>query len=193
MDDLLSEISRCRICAPFFDYDPHPVLQVGSESKIAIVGQAPGRRVHETGIPWDDPSGKRLRTWLGVSNERFYDPANFALIPMAFCYPGKGKSGDLPPRPECTPKWHNLILRQLDQLKLTILCGQYAMKCYLQPNYPGNITTAIKSFNKYLPKFLPIPHPSPRNIAWFQRNPWFEKAVLPELRTRVTKILNQSI
>ena len=180
--NLLDQISKCTICASDLPYGPRPVVQASPKSKIAIIGQAPGRRVHESGVPWDDPSGNRLREWLNVDNATFYDPDYYALIPMGFCYPGSGKSGDLPPRPECAPEWHNKLLDRMPDLKLTLLLGQYAQRYYLKDRMGKNLTETVKKYREYLPEFIPLPHPSPRNIRWFKNNPWFEEEVLPLLR-----------
>ena len=186
---LIKEVLECNVCASFLPYGPRPVVQISETSRIVIVGQAPVRIVHETGIPWNDRSGDRLRKWLNASKEEFYDPSLFALLPMGFCYPGIGKSGDLPPRPECAPLWHNLLTRKLDNVKLTLLCGQYAQKFYLQDRFRRSLTETIKTYEDLLPEFLPLPHPSPRNIAWFKANAWFEKELIPILRNCVKRIL----
>lgn len=154
-----------------------------------IIGQAPGRRVHESGIPWDDKSGENLRDWLGVDSDRFYDPSYFAIVPMGFCYPGTGKSGDLPPRKECAPQWHELILSQLTGVRLTLLIGQYAQKYYLKQAVEKNLTETVRSFERYLPGYFPLPHPSPRNNIWKRKNPWFEQDLLPILKERVHFLL----
>lgn len=154
-------------------------------TKILIIGQAPGRKVHETGIPWDDPSGKRLRQWLGVDDETFYNPEIFGILPMGFCYPGTGKSGDLPPRPECAPKWHEPLLKMMPEVKLTLLFGQYAQERYLGKKRQKNLTETVRNWKDYLPDYLPLPHPSPRNQIWVRKNPWFEEEVLPFLKETV--------
>jgi uracil-DNA glycosylase len=163
------------------------------ESKIAIIGQAPGTKVHQTGIPWDDPSGKQLRKWLGVTDKQFYDERLFALIPMGFCYPGKGKSGDLPPRPECAPLWHDPLIQDMPNLKLTILIGQYAQRYYLGDAMKKNLTETVKNYKNYLPNYMVLPHPSPRNRFWLSKNPWFEEEVLPELQEKVLGRLTSHI
>ena len=154
-----------------------------------MIGQAPGRRVHASGIPWDDPSGDNLRYWMGVSKTQFYDTAIFAIMPMGFCFPGTGKSGDLPPRPECAPTWHERILEKLPDIQLTLLIGQYAQKRYLGSQIRENLTETVRVWESFLPKFLPLPHPSPRNRLWLKRNDWFEKAVVPTLRNRVWEFI----
>jgi uracil-DNA glycosylase len=153
---------------------------------MAIIGQAPGTKVHETGIPWDDPSGRQLRKWLGVTDEVFYDPSMIALIPMGFCYPGKGKSGDLPPRPECAPLWHEALLRKMPELQLIVVIGIYAQAYYLKGDAKKNLTETVKAYHDYLPEHFPLPHPSPRNRFWLSKNQWFEKEVVPELKKRVS-------
>jgi len=161
------------------------VLSAHPNSKIVIIGQAPGTKVHASGIPWDDASGKQLRKWLNVSVDDFYDETKFAIIPMGFCYPGKGKTGDLPPRPECAPQWHPPLFKELKNVELVILIGMYAQKYYLGKTAKKTLTETVKHYNNYLPKFFPIPHPSPRNRFWLTKNPWFDMDVLPELKRRV--------
>jgi uracil-DNA glycosylase len=159
------------------------------DSRIAIIGQAPGIKVHQTGIPWDDASGKQLRKWLNVSDADFYDETKIALVPMGFCYPGKGKSGDLPPRPECAPQWHQPLLDFMPKLELTILIGMYAQKYYLKDKAKRTLTETVANHKDYLPTYLPLPHPSPRNRFWMAKNPWFEVEVVPVLQKRVRIIL----
>ena len=159
-------------------------------SKVVIIGQAPGSIVHRTSIPWDDKSGDRLRDWLNVSKEQFYNPELFAIIPMGFCYPGKGKSGDLPPRKECAPLWHQPLLSKIKSVDLTLLIGSYAQAYYLGEQRKRTLTETVKNFSEYLPNFLPLPHPSPRNNIWLKKNPWFVAEVLPLLRKRISKFLN---
>ncbi|WP_318343807.1 uracil-DNA glycosylase family protein [Flagellimonas baculiformis] len=189
MEQLLSQIRSCTHCKEHLPLGPRPIVAAHPESKIAIIGQAPGTKVHQTGIPWDDPSGRQLRNWLGVSDEQFYDDRLFALVPMGFCYPGKGKSGDLPPRPECAPQWHAPLLEQMPNLKLTILIGQYAQKNYLGDDMKSNLTETVKKYREFLPQYFVLPHPSPRNRFWLSKNPWFDEEVLPELRKRVSNSL----
>jgi uracil-DNA glycosylase len=164
------------------------VVQIHTGAKILIAGQAPGRRVHVSGIPFDDPSGDRLRDWLGVDRDAFYDPRHFAILPMGFCYPGTGRSGDLPPRPECAPAWRASLLGTMKQLQLTLVLGSYAQIYHLGVD-AGSVTDAVKAWRSYWPTKLPLPHPSPRNQLWVSRNPWFVKDVLPALRRRVKEIL----
>lgn len=189
MDQLLSEIRNCSVCKTHLPLGPRPIVSAHPESRIVIIGQAPGTKVHQTGVPWDDPSGKQLRKWLNVTDEQFYDERLFALIPMGFCYPGKGKSGDLPPRAECAPLWHQPLLNQMPQLKLTILIGQYAQNHYLGDARKKTLTETVKNYQDYGPDFFVLPHPSPRNRFWLGKNPWFEKEVLPMLRERVSSCL----
>lgn len=189
MEQLLSQIRSCTHCKEHLPLGPRPIVAAHPESKIAIIGQAPGTKVHQTGIPWDDPSGRQLRNWLGVSDEQFYDDRLFALVPMGFCYPGKGKSGDLPPRPECAPQWHAPLLEQMPNLKLVILIGQYAQKNYLGDDMKSNLTETVKNYREFLPQYFVLPHPSPRNRFWLSKNPWFDEEVLPELRKRVSNSL----
>ncbi|OEK09650.1 IclR family transcriptional regulator [Flavivirga aquatica] len=188
MQDLLKSIKQCTICEKHLLLGPRPVVSAHPESKIVIIGQAPGTKVHESGIPWDDASGKQLRKWLNVSEEDFYDITKFAIIPMGFCYPGKGKTGDLPPRPECAPQWHKLLLEKLQNVELILLIGMYAQKYYLGKTAKKTLTETVANYKEYLPKYLPLPHPSPRNRFWLTKNPWFEVEVLPELRERVFKV-----
>lgn len=167
---------------------PRPVIRATTHAPILLVGQAPGRRVHESGIPFDDPSGDRLRDWLGVDRDTFYDPTRFAIVPMGFCYPGTGKSGDLPPRPECAATWRERVLAPLTNVHLTVIMGAYALKYHL-PGPRQTLTRTVQSWEDYWPDRLPLPHPSPRNIRWFRSNPWFEAEVVPALRERVADLL----
>lgn len=189
MEKLLSEIRSCTVCSAHLPLGPRPIVAAHPKAKIAIIGQAPGKKVHETGVPWDDPSGRQLRKWLGVTDELFYNEKKMALIPMGFCYPGKGNSGDLPPRPECAPLWHKPILEQMPNLQLTILIGQYAQKYYLGSKRRKTLTDTVKNYENYLPQYFVLPHPSPRNRFWLSKNPWFEKEVLPELEKLVTELI----
>ena len=188
MDSLIDEIKNCTICLPHLEHGVNPVMTASPKSKVAIIGQAPGSVVHKTGIPWDDKSGERLRAWMNISKDDFYNKDLFALIPMGFCYPGKGKSGDLPPRPECAPKWHSNLLSQIDDLKLIVLIGNYAQKYYLKDLDRKTLTETVQNYLEYLPKYLPLPHPSPRNNIWIKKNPWFEESVVPELRRKIKHI-----
>src|SRR3954464_6245017 len=186
MKSLLNNIQRCEICKDNLPLGSRPVVQLGVNSKIILIGQAPGRRVHETGIPWNDASGRKLREWMEVDEAVFYDPQVFSIMSMSFCYPGKGKSGDLPPRPECAPLWHARILASLTDCRLTLLVGSYAQAHYLEA---GNLTEAVKAFRVHGPGFFPLPHPSWRSGIWVKRNPWFETDVLPALRAAVREAL----
>ncbi len=191
MDQLLQDIKSCRVCEQFLPEGPNPIVTANSNSRIAIIGQAPGRIVHESGIPWDDASGKKLREWLGLTKEQFYNEQLLALVPMGFCYPGKGSSGDLPPRPECAPLWHQSLLKKMPQLKLTLLIGTYAQTHYLGTSKKLNLTETVRAFEEFLPEYFPLPHPSPRNRFWLSKNPWFTKMVLPELQERVFRIFSK--
>jgi uracil-DNA glycosylase family 4 len=182
MENLLVEIRKCVVCAKFLPNKPHPIVQAGLHSKVVIIGQAPGQKVDQSGIPWDDQSGNELRRWLGVSKEQFYDKKLFALIPMGFCYPGKGTSGDLSPRPECAPLWHAQLLKKMKNIKLIILIGQYAQKYYLGENFKPTLTENVKNYKEFLPDYLPLVHPSPRNKIGQKKNPWFEAEVVPALQ-----------
>lgn len=188
LDDLLVAVRQCRICEKVLPLGPHPVLRAGSSARILIVGQAPGRKVHETGIPWNDPSGVRLRTWLKMGTACFYDPARVAIIPMGFCYPGKGRGGDLPPRPECAELWLELLLERLPDIELTLLIGAYAQRHFLGKRGKRTLTETVRAWREYAPEYLPLPHPSPRNLMWLRRNSWFEEEVLPELQRRVHQL-----
>lgn len=186
---LLGEVRSCTLCAAQLPAGPRPILSAGETARILIVGQAPGRRVHESGIPWDDPSGNRLRDWLRVTPDEFYDPELIALVPMGFCYPGTGSSGDLPPRPECADTWHEKLVTRLPQVKLTLLLSQYAHARYLGRGKKPTVTATVQAWKEYRPRYVALPHPSPRNNIWLRKNPWFEKEVLPYLRRRVRQVL----
>lgn len=188
LSDLLSDVRRCRLCEPHLGHEARPVLSVSETAKILVVGQAPGTRVHATGIPWNDPSGNRLRSWMGVDRDTFYDTSRIAIMPMGFCYPGKGKSGDLPPRPECAPLWHQRILDFLPGLELTLLIGSYAQNYYLE-NKHKTLTDRVKAWQDYLPDTIPLVHPSPRNTYWLQQNPWFEQELVPALQHEIHRLL----
>lgn len=192
MDKLLSEIRNCTVCQGSLPNAPKPIVQFSESSKIVIIGQAPGQKVQNSGIPWDDASGNNLREWLGVNKQTFYDEKLFALIPMGFCFPGTGKSGDLPPRPECAPLWHQRIFELLPEVKLTLLIGQYAQNYYLKNNLNKTLTETVKNYKAYLPNYLPLPHPSPRNNIWQKKNQWFKEDVLHVLKEKVELILSLS-
>lgn len=189
---LVKEIRSCTLCANYLPFGPKPIIQVSANAKILIVGQAPGSRVHETGIPFNDPSGDRLREWMGIDREVFYDSKKIALVPMGFCFPGTGKSGDLPPRSECAETWRVNLLNELPQIEFTMVIGQYAQAWHLNANSKGSLTDTVKNWENYWPRMLPLPHPSPRNNIWLKKNPWFEKEVIPHLKSRIKKILKTS-
>lgn len=188
LQKLVAEIEQCQLCAQHLDHDPRPVLRAHRDARILIVGQAPGTKVHETGIPWNDPSGKRLREWLQVSDETFYDVRKFGIVPMGFCYPGKGRSGDLPPREECAPTWHARVLREMKNVELTLLIGQYAHRYYLGDKYKS-VAEVVRDWRKHPEGCFALPHPSPRNQLWLRKNDWFEKEIIPQLRKRVKGLL----
>lgn len=189
-DALVQRVERCRICEANLPLGPRPVFSIHEESRILIVGQAPGTKVHATGIPWNDASGEELRRWLAVDRETFYDPRIFGIMPMGFCYPGRGKGGDLPPRPECAPAWHSLLRQHMPQLQLTLLIGSYAQAYYLESGREATLTETVRNFENYLPQFFPLVHPSPRNRIWMRRNPWFEEMVVPSLRKAISEVLS---
>ena len=189
MEQLLKKIKACEVCKDHLPLGSNPVVRCSETAKILIVGQAPGTKVHKSGIPWDDASGKRLREWMQVDNATFYNEKQIAIVPMAFCYPGKGKSGDLPPRKECAPLWHEQLLSKAPNIQLTLLIGQYAQNYYLKDKMKANLTETVKHFRDYLPGYIALPHPSPRNEFWLRRNQWFSEEVLPELRHTIAKIL----
>lgn len=186
---MFQEIRSCRTCESFLEAGLNPVIAASKSSKIIVIGQAPGRKVHLSGVPWDDKSGENLRNWLGVDKVTFYDVEKLALIPMGFCYPGKGRSGDLPPRPECAPLWHLRLLSQMKEVRLTLLIGKYAQQYYLGRTAKPTLTETVLHFKEYLPRFFPLPHPSPRNNIWQRKNEWFGEEVLPELKKMVHPII----
>lgn len=185
---LLANIRSCSICQNL-PLGPKPLVQAGLDAKILIAGQAPGSKTHIKGRPFEDASGKRLRQWLGVTVDQFYNPDIFAVIPMGFCFPGTAKGGDLPPRPECAPQWRQPLLAQLPNLELTLVLGQYALDWHLGATKFKTMTETVCRWQKYWPTLLPLPHPSPRNNRWFKANPWFEEDVVPILQDRVTELL----
>lgn len=190
VDHVVQEARACRVCEAVLPLGPRPVLRAAESSRLLIVGQAPGTKVHETGIPWNDPSGDRLRRWLDLDRETFYDARRIAIAPMGFCYPGRDpRGGDLPPRPECAPLWHPRLLRALPELELILLVGSYAQAYYLGRDRKRTMTETVRAFRDHLPLYLPLPHPSWRNTAWLNKNPWFESELLPELRRRVHALL----
>ena len=189
LHDLAQEIRACTLCSAYLPLGPRPIIQVSNSAKILIVGQAPGSRVHETGIPFDDPSGNRLREWMGIDKSVFYDELKLAIVPMGFCFPGTGKSGDLPPRPECAMTWRKKLLNELPQISLTLVIGQYAQAWHLGQLAKENLTETVKAWKEFGPKIIPLPHPSPRNNIWLKKNPWFVQEVLPRLQSEIKSLL----
>jgi uracil-DNA glycosylase len=187
-ESLLHDVEECTICKKHLPLGPRPVLQIHPKARILIAGQAPGKKVHESGIPFDDASGNRLREWMGVSKDIFYDSRQIAILPMGFCYPGSGKSGDLPPRVECESAWRKQLLEQLANLEMTLVLGKYA-QAYHFGKASSSLTELVKSWRSYWPNLVPLPHPSPRNNIWLAKNSWFEAELLPPLRTAISSIL----
>jgi uracil-DNA glycosylase len=193
LTQLLREIFACRTCAEKLPLGPRPVLQVAASARVLIISQAPGRKVHHSGIPWSDESGERLRTWMGISAPVFYDKSTVAIVPMGFCYPGSaGRGGDNPPRPECATLWHDRLLHYLPDLDLTLLVGQYAHRRYLGPHRKASLTETVKAFAQYGPQLFPLPHPSWRSAIWSRRHPWFEMSVVPALQIAVRNALPEN-
>ena len=186
---LLKKVRACRVCEAHLLFGPRPVLRAAITAQLLIVGQAPGRRVHETGVPWNDPSGDRLRDWLQLDRERFYDLRHIAIILTGFCYPGTGAGGDLPPRPECAPLWHPQLLAHLPKLRLALLIGSYAQAYYLRDRRKSTLTDTVRAWREYLLYCIPLPHPSPGNQMWLKRNPWFAGEVIPFLRRTIHQVL----
>ena len=180
----------CTICKAHLPLGPRPVFQIAQTARILIVGQAPGRLVHETGVPFNDPSGERLRDWMGIDRGIFYDSSRIALIPMGFCYPGTGTSGDLPPRTECARHWRKPLLDFLPDIALTLVIGQYAQAWHLAERQKGSLTDTVKNWKDYWPDIIALPHPSPRNNIWLKRNPWFAEEILPALKDRIVQVLD---
>ncbi len=189
MTPLHNEIAACRVCAAHLLHDPRPVVQFSQTARLAVIGQAPGSKVHASGVPWDDASGKRLCQWTGLSREELHDPAHVAIVPMGFCYPGKASGGDLPPRKECAPLWHERIWAELPDIRLTLLVGTYAQAAYLPETKGLTLAERVANFRRFLPRYFPLPHPSWRSTLFMRANPWFEADVLPELRKAVTDAL----
>ncbi len=186
---LAEEARACTLCAPYLPLGPRPVFQLGATARILVASQAPGVRAHNTGTPFNDPSGNRLRTWMGVSREVFYDAAHIAILPMGFCYPGTGAAGDFPPRPECASTWRSRLLTQLPDLQLILAIGQYAQVWHLGTRRKSTLTATVAAWEEYWPHMLVLPHPSPRNNRWLQRNPWFEENIVPMVQQRIAGIL----
>ena len=196
LDDLVADIRACRLCkdnpvGKALPHEPRPVLQVSSKARVCIIGQAPGTKVHISGRPFTDRSGDRLRDWMGVTSDQFYDAKKFCIVPMGFCFPGQdAKGGDLPPRRECAPHWHPALFKLLPKIELALLVGQYAQARYLGERAKSSLTETVAAWQDYLPDALPLPHPSWRNTGWIKKNPWFERDVLPVLRARVAELIN---
>lgn len=189
---LLQDVQGCTICEAVLPLGPRPVFQLHPKASILIAAQAPGKKVHETGIPFNDPSGDRLREWLGLNRGTFYDARQIAILPMGFCYPGTGKSGDLPPRPECAETWRAELLARLPNIQLTLVIGQYAQAYHLPNSTHKTVTDTVKAWKEFWPEQLSLPHPSPRNSIWLKRNPWFTTNLLPLLKEQVQMILRIS-
>lgn len=189
MKKLLSEIRSCAVCKSHLPLGPRAIVAGNENSRIVLISQAPGRKAHEQNKAFYDPSGRKLREWLGVTEEQFYHPDNFAILPMGFCYPGKGKTGDMPPRKECAPLWHDEVWKKLGNVKLTLLIGKYAQDQYLGNRARKNLTANVRNYNDFLPKYFPIPHPSPVNRFWMGKNEWFEEDVVPKLKNIIASLL----
>ncbi len=185
---LVDQVRACRLCEADLPLGPRPVVQVHPDARVLIAGQAPGSKVHESGVPFDDPSGDRLREWMGIDRNTFYDPQKIAILPMGFCYPGRGKSGDLPPLQRCAETWRSELLDSLDHIQLTLVIGQYAMQWHLD-ELKKNLTETVRAWREYGDDVFPMPHPSPRNNIWLKKNSWFAEDVLPQLRKRVQESL----
>ena len=190
MEQLLTDINTCRICELFLPNPPKPIISVNVQSKILIIGQAPGQKVQNSGVPWDDLSGNELRRWLNISYEQFYNTNLIGIMPMGMCFPGTGKYGDLPPRKECASTWHKKVIEHMPEIQLTLLIGKYAQDYYLGNLSKENLTQTVKNHKIYLPKYFTLPHPSPRNKIWMKKNNWFEIDVIPELQHIVAQIIN---
>lgn len=189
---LLADIRACRACEAHLPHGPRPVLQAGRAARVLVIGQAPGARVHASGVPWDDKSGERLRAWMGIDPECFYDANRVALVPMGYCYPGRGASGDLPPRPECAELWLDRVLAEMPHIRLTLLVGAYAQRRFLGPARRGNLTETVAAWRDFGAAHVALPHPSPRNQGWFKHHPWFEAELLPVLKARVAAALEDA-
>lgn len=189
MKKLITELKSCRQCGNL-PLGPSPVFQLDRKARILIIGQAPGVRAHQSGMAWNDASGERLRDWMGLTDEQFYNKKNIAIIPMGMCYPGKGEKGDLPPRKECFPLWHHRLIECMPELELILLVGNYAQAAYLKKERKKNLSETVKNFRDYSPRFFPLPHPSPLNNIWLAKNRWFERTIVPELRQTVSTLLH---
>ena len=189
LEVLLEAVRDCRACEPHLPLGPRPILRAGETARILVVGQAPGARVHTTGIPWDDPSGERLRAWMGVGEDIFYDESRIAIIPMGYCYPGRGNGGDMPPRRECATLWLDHLLAKLPKVELTLLVGQYAQHHFLPSRRKPSLAETVRAWQEYAPLYIPLPHPSPRNQPWFKRHPWFDQQLIPMLQSRINMLL----
>jgi uracil-DNA glycosylase len=189
LDQLLNDVRLCGVCAAHLPFGPRPIVQMGREAPVLIIGQAPGSKVHASGVPWRDESGARLRQWMGMDEETFTDARRVAMVPMGFCYPGRGASGDLPPRPECAPLWHERLLSHQPERRLTLLVGAHAQGHYLKGRTPSNRTDTVRDFRRHLPKIFPLPHPSWRSTIWTRKNPWFEAEALAALRQAIAGAL----
>jgi uracil-DNA glycosylase len=188
LDALLRDVRACALC-PDLPLGPRPVLRVNPEARLLIVGQAPGTKVHNTGLPWNDRSGDTLRGWMDVDRETFYDESRIAIIPVGLCYPGRGKMGDLPPRKECSRIWLPRILPYLPKVRITLLAGAYAQRVYLGERMKDNLTETVRAWREYMPDYVPMPHPSFHNLRWQQINPWFHEEVIPALRAAIKPLL----
>jgi len=189
LDRLLDEVRLCAVCAAHLPLGPRPMVQMSCEARVLIVGQAPGSKVHSSGVPWRDDSGDRLRGWMGIDEATFYDARRVAIAPMGFCYPGAGANGDLPPRKECAPLWHERLFSHLPERKLTLLVGGYAQNCYLKGLGKTTLTETVRGFHRHLPGIFPLPHPSWRSTIWMRKNPWFHSEALPALREAIANAL----
>lgn len=182
------QVKQCNICQDL-PLGPRPVVTAHPKSKIIIIGQAPGTAVHKSGIPWDDKSGNNLRSWMDIDKDTFYNTKKIAIIPMGFCYPGKGKSGDLPPRKECAPQWHEILISQLKDVELMLSVGKYAQDHYIGKASRRTLTDTVRNYKDYLPRYFVLPHPSPRNNIWQAKNKWFKRDVLPDLKVVISEVL----
>lgn len=189
MEKLLESVRQCQICKNELPLEPRPIIQASNNSKLLIIGQAPGLKAHDTYKPWNDPSGVRLRKWLGIDDAHFYNPDLVAIVPIGLCYPGRAASGDKPPSKVCAPTWHSKVLNELENVQLTLLIGDHAQRYYLKDK-PSTLTETVANWRLWAPTYLPIPHPSPRNAIWLKRNPWFEQDTLPYIQLHVQKVLS---